>query len=303
MSAIALAQVVAIILLLVAVGVALRLGGLLDRDAAKPLNTVLIYAAIPSLVFLAVYRARLEFAFLAIVGVAWVVALVGLLAAWVVGRALRLERPTLGAFMLVAALGNTGYLGYPIATALFGEPGLVRAVFYDVFGTVVVLLTVGIVIAQRFGDKGERANPIREIVTFPVVIAVVLAFVLKPFVVPALVTGWLDALAKMTVPLIMISLGLTLDWSKLRGHLAWSGAAAGLKLLVLPLLGWGLAALLLREPLLARVAVVQAGMPSMMLSLVFAARFGLDEEFTASAIVLTTTASIVTLPALVLLAR
>jgi predicted permease len=303
MSVVALAQVVAVILMLVAVGVALRLSGLLDRTAAKPLNTVLIYAAIPSLVFVAVYRARLEFAFLGIVAVAWAVALAGLLVAWLVGRAMRLERPTLGAFMLVAALGNTGYLGYPIATTLFGDAGLVRAVFYDVFGTVGVLLTVGIVVAQRFGESDERTHPVREILTFPVVIAVIAALIMKPVPIPGLVMDWLDGLAKMTVPLIMISLGLTLDWSKLRGHLAWSGAAAALKLVALPLLGWGLAAVFLREPMLARVAVMQAGMPSMMLSLVFASRFGLDEEFTASAIVLTTTASIVTLPALLLLAR
>ena len=35
----------------------------------------------------------------------------------------------------------------------------------------------------------------------------------------------------------------------------------------------------------------------------FGTRFGLDDEFTASAIVLTTTASIVTLPLLVLVVR
>ena len=62
--------------------------------------------------------------------------------------------------MLVAALGNTGYLGYPIATTLFGDAGLVRAVFYDVFGTVGVLLTLGIVVAQRFGDE-RRARSTR----------------------------------------------------------------------------------------------------------------------------------------------
>ena len=231
------------------------------------------------------------------------VALLGMGAAWLIGRALKLPRPTLGAFVLVAGLGNTGYLGYPIVTSLFGQAGLVRAAFYDVFGTVAVLLTVGVFVAQSWGEYDTRTNPIREIATFPVVIAVIAALLLKPVTLPILVTDWLDALAKMTVPLIMISLGLTLDFSRLRGHLALSGAAAGLKLVALPLVGWGLALLLLKEPLLQRVAVLEAGMPSMMLSLVFATRFGLDEEFTASAIVLTTTVSLVTLPVLMLLMR
>jgi predicted permease len=303
MSVVALAQVVAVILLLVGVGVALRATGLLPRDAAKPLNVLLIYAAIPSLAFLAMYRAQVRLEFLAIVAVAWAVGLSGLLVAWLVGRAMRLSRPTLGTFMLVAGLGNTGYLGYPIATTLFGEPGLVRAVFYDVFGTVALLLTVGLFVAQRYGETHVSTHPLREMLTFPVLLAAIAGLVLKAVPIPSVVISWLDALSKMTVPLIMISLGLTLDWRKMREHLAWSGAAGAIKLLLLPLLAWVFAAAFVREPLLARVAVLQAGMPSMTLSLVFAMRFGLDEEFAASAIVLTTTAAIVTLPVLLLLMR
>ena len=103
--------VVVRILLLIGVGVVLRATKLLPRDASKPLNTLLVYVAIPALVFQAVHPARLEPALLGPVAVAWVVALTGMALAWVVGRALRLPRPALGAFMLVAALGNTGYLG------------------------------------------------------------------------------------------------------------------------------------------------------------------------------------------------
>ncbi len=302
-SLISLAEVVARILLLVGVGVVLRATGLLPRRASETLNTVLLYVAIPALVFDAIYPAKIDYTFLGEVGIAWAVGLAGLLLAWVAGRAMRLPRPALGAFMLVAALGNTGYLGYPIVSQLFGEPGLVRAVFYDVFGTVLILLTLGLFVAARMGERAERVNLLREIVTFPVVIAVVAALLLKPVPIPTLVTGWLDALAKMTVPLIMISLGLTLDWGKLRGHMAWSGAAAAIKLAIVPLLAWGLAMLFIREPLLVRVSVLEAGMPSMMLSLVVAARFGLDLEFTASAIMLTTVASAVTLPLLMLVMR
>jgi len=107
----------------------------------------------------------------------------------------------------------------------------------------------------------------------------------------------------MTVPLVMISVGLSLDLSKLRGHLRWAGPAAGVKLAALPALAWVLASLLLREPMLVRVSTIQAGMPSMMLGLVFGVRFGLDDDFIASAIVLTTVAAAVTLPIVMMLVR
>jgi predicted permease len=50
------------------------------------------------------------------------------------------------------------------------------------------------------------------------------------------------------------------------------------------------------------VAVLQAGMPSMMLTLVVGERFGLDTDFIASAIFVTTAASAVALPLVQLLA-
>jgi predicted permease len=51
-----------------------------------------------------------------------------------------------------------------------------------------------------------------------------------------------------------------------------------------------------------RVLALQAGMPAMMLTLVVGERFGLDTDFIASAIFVTTAASAVTLPLVQLLA-
>lgn len=302
MSVWTLAEVVGRILLLVGVGVALRASGLLPRDASRTLNTILIWVAIPALVWTAIRPAPLSWELAGVIGIAWAVAAAGLVIAWALGKyVLKLEAAALGAFMLVAALGNTGYLGYPVTQALFGDAGLSRAVFYDVFGTVIVLLTAGVAVAYHFGANPEGRSPVREILGFPVLLVAVAALVLRPVPIPIVVSDAIGALAKMTVPLIMISLGLTLDFRKLRGHAVWGSTAGAIKLLVLPALAWVLVTIIVRDPLPARVAVMEAGMPSMMLALVISARFGLDEEFAASAIVLTTTASLVTLPVLALL--
>ena len=51
-----------------------------------------------------------------------------------------------------------------------------------------------------------------------------------------------------------------------------------------------------------RVTVLEAGMPAMMLTIVVGERFGLDTDFIASAIFVTTAASVLSLPLLQLLA-
>ncbi|NTW28696.1 MAG: AEC family transporter, partial [Coriobacteriia bacterium] len=52
-----------------------------------------------------------------------------------------------------------------------------------------------------------------------------------------------------------------------------------------------------------RSTVLEAGMPTMMLTLVVGERFGLDTDFLASAILVTTAGAAVTLPLMQMLVR
>ncbi|HEY3317413.1 MAG TPA: AEC family transporter [Coriobacteriia bacterium] len=293
----ALAVVIGKLLALVAVGVALRASGLLSPEDARPINSVIIYAGLPALIFQAVHPAPLGWELAVVAAVAWVVALLGLALGYAASRLLRLSRPAAGALMLTSALGNTGYIGYPVALGLLGSSGLVKAVFYDVFGTVGVLLTVGIAVAASFGASDERPRLLRELASFPAVIALVLALALKPVAVPVVVSDWLDLLARLVVPLIMISLGLSLRLHALGRNAVPVAAVAAVKLLLLPLAALALGRVVLAgDPSAVRLVVLQAGMPTMLLSLVFGERFHLDRDLIASAAIVTTAAAIVSLP-------
>ncbi len=103
---------------------------------------------------------------------AWAVSLLGIVLAWEIAiKALHLPPRTAGGFILVAALGNTGYIGYPVVAALLGRRPLPAAVFYDVFGTVAVLLHARDRVAARYGEHEGRVNAAQELLTFPAVIA------------------------------------------------------------------------------------------------------------------------------------
>jgi predicted permease len=268
------------------------------------LNAVIIYVALPALVFQAVHPAALSWQLAEVAAIAWAVALVGLALGWLAARLLKLPAPAAGAVMLTAALGNTGYIGYPLALGMLGQTGLTRAVFYDVFGTVGVLLTLGLAVAARFGATDERPRLARELLTFPAVIALAVALLLKPVPVPIVVSEWLDALAKLVVPLIMISLGLSFQPRAVSRHAVPVAAIAAIKLVLLPALALVLGTFLLgRDAAALRVVVLEAGVPSMMLSLVFGARFRLDTALISSALVITTAGAIVTIPLMQALVR
>lgn len=280
----------------VAIGYVLRRSGLLGAEDARPLNSLLVYVALPALIFGTVHDATLDWSFAALPGIAWVVVLVGLAASFAVTRALKLDGPRTGAFMLVAVFGNTAYMGYPVATALLGDAGLVRAIISDIFGNTIAIISLGTFVVSRFGQRGVKVNPLREVLTFPPFIALAAALALHSVAIPTALSAWLDALGMLVVPMIMISVGLTLKPAALGGHLRPALMVAVLKLVVLPLLAWGLALLVLDDPASARIAVLEAGVPSMMFTLIMGARLKLDVDFIASAILVTLIGAVVTIP-------
>lgn len=302
MSPALLAEVVLRFVALVGVGVLLRLTGLLKTEDTRPINTLIIWVGLPALIFQAVHPAPLDPGVALLAVVAWAAILAGAGAAWLAGRALKLPPATLGALVLVSALGNTGFIGYPLAEGLLGEKGLVSAVFYDMFGTVAAILTLGVLVANKYGAEETKAGPLRALALFPGAGALVLALLLRPLAVPDPVSLGLDTLAKLVVPLIMISVGLSVRRADLWANRGSVGVAAAIKLVALPALALLVGPALLREPEAVRLAVLQAGTPTMMLTLVWAQRFGLDTSLVAATILVTTVASALTVPVFQLLA-
>ena len=303
MTASALATTILTFTAIVAAGAVLRWARILSAEDSRPINAVIVYVGLPAMIFRAVHGAQLRPDLLGMVGVAWGVFGVMLLLGWGASRALRLPPRLAGGFILATALGNTGFIGYPVTQALLGPSRLPEAIFYDVFGTVAAFVLVGLLVAQRFGDNpGVRVSPIKELLTFPAVAALLLALLLRPVGVPESVNNGLALLGNMVAPLIMLSVGLSLRVRTIGRAAVPLAALVVLRLAVAPALALGMGSLAIGAGPALRVAVLEAGMPSMMLALVAGERFGLDTDFIASAIFVTTAASAVALPLVQVLA-
>ncbi|MHB9002588.1 MAG: AEC family transporter [Coriobacteriia bacterium] len=287
---------------LVGVGALLRRFGVVSHKDSRPINAIIVYAGLPALVFQAVHGAAFGSEIFLIAGIAWAIFLLSAAAAWVVSRVLSLERHVAGGFIIAAALGNTGFIGYPLSEAFLGETGLVRAVFYDVFGTVGALVLAGLFIAEYYGAPGDRrVNPFREVLTFPAVLAVLVAIALRSVMIPELISNWIELVANLVVPLIMISVGLSLRPRALREFALPLVALTIIRLVIAPLVAIAIGSALLPDREAVRVVVLEAGTPAMMLTLVIGARFRLNTDFIAAAILVTTVASAITIPLVQLL--
>ena len=82
-------------------------------------------------------------------------------------------------------------------------------------------------------------NPLRELLTFPAVLALVAALALRPVAIPIRGKRGLDLFASLVAPLIMLSVGLSLRPGAVSGRIGALGTQAALKLLLAPVVALG----------------------------------------------------------------
>lgn len=207
-----------------------------------------------------------------------------------------------GVLVLSATFGNVTYLGLPVLTGLYGPEAARYALFYDLLATTPLLWLVGAPIAARFGEgrKPDVRESLRAIVSLPPVWAIFLgmAMSLSGIRLPAAVLLALEMLGRVVVPLMVFSIGLAVSLPRVR-H-AWAVLpAVVLKLVVVPFISLGIAYGLGLSGMALSSCLIEGAMPTMVLSLLIAARFGLDVSLSAFVIVVTTAISFFSLPLII----
>ncbi len=283
--------------LLVGGGFLLARQGWVRPEAASELNRIVLVGPLPALVLLAVHDVTPRAALLALPALAWAAVAVSLLLGWLVSRALGLGRPESGAVMLAMAFGNTTYLGYPAIEALYGRDQLGLAVWFDQLGATLAATTAGAFVAFHFGAVASgRWAVARRLATFPPLWAVALGLATTTLAVPGPLRELLGRLADLTVPLMLLALGLALRPAGLGARWRSLAAVAAYKLIGMPALVWLACRALGLPEAIVRVAVLEAAMPVMFYALVLAQAGGLAATLVADLVMASTLASLVTIP-------
>ena len=208
-----------------------------------------------------------------------------------------LSRPARGTIMLTAGFGNVLFFGYPLLTTVFGEPGARYPFFADMLAATPLAWSIGVWIAFRCGKHTEHASFLSMWLRLPPVwgFAAGLAVNLSGLPLTPLIEAarWAGS---PTIPLMLFVLGLTIPWHDLRPQKAVY-VSLTIKLVLMPLLALGIALALpgkLTEP--AEAGVLEAAMPTMVMVIALADRFGLDTRLAGLIMGWSTLAGLVTLP-------
>ena len=258
-----------------------------------PLVDLLVYVTVPALIVSSITKSSLSVAdfFTVALSAAGVIIILGILAFFL----FKAFHSTSRGIYLPLTIGNSGYLGYPIALLAFGAEGLSRAVVFDVVNSL-FLYSIGIWLIHEKKD-------FREMFKIPLLYAVLLGIGLNLFSIQIhpVIAKPLEMVGSITIPLALLVLGYKLTEVRVKAFLVGIGAS------LFRIIGGFLAALLLVSlfsisGVSRNIVLLEAAMPSAVMTLILCQKYRRDADAVASVVFLSTVLSIISIPIILTLA-
>ena len=290
------------IILMIGIGYVLKRIDFLSEKDINPLNKIVMNILLPCMIFSALYSSDLS-----LIPKLGILPFVILISSFVTGlvsflilKKLGYDDKKLWSVLVTVMIANTAFMGYPVNLGIFGHEGFLRAIFCDI-ATMCIFLILSFVLVIKFGGTVKKA--IRKIALFPPLWAIIFGLGLNILNVPIgpVLNNTVNYLGNGAIPLIMISLGLSIDLAGLSRSKSMVAFTSIMKLLFFPAIAFIVVLSLGLSDLQYTVAIVEAAMPSGMLSLVLAITYNLDYQLTSDCILINTVISLITLPVIIMI--
>jgi malonate transporter len=275
--------------------------GYISRSLADGLVHVAYNVALPALLFVTVAqepaRNLLEWRFLLAFGGGSVLCFLLVFMTVRMGRTRDLGSSTM--YGMSAAMTNTGFVALPILHAIYGQPAVLPAAVATLF-VAAVMFPATVVLLEIGGGHGRSAGAAqlaKQIVLNPMVLSTLLglAWTIAGLPLPAPLVAYMNIFAGALTPCALFAIGLGLSVDGLRSNLVVSAILAAVKLVIMPLVVYGLCVASGLNPLYTVAAVVCAAVPTAKTVFILAGEYKVEEPLVAAAVSLTTLLSVVTL--------
>ena len=267
------------------------------QDNSKQLVDFIIYFSLPAIVFSKIYPLSLDTKILWLIFMFMAIIFFNLFLSYTIGKMMRLSRVTLATFMIMATFGNTSFIGFSYIDAFYGQDYIVYGVIYDIFGSFLLLVSVGmIIITWGSGRKNSVLNISKSIFLFPPMIMFIITIFAKNFEIPKFLIYTSTNLGATLVPIAMIAIGMKLELKHIFTKLHIVTVAVVLKMLIIPIIVlfvfkyfYGI------DETWVKVTIIEVAMPPMTMAAVLAIKGGLDEKIAINSLVLGVIVSLFTI--------
>lgn len=269
--------------LLLACGVVWRVfepGAVPTAQMRQHLNLLNIYLLIPGMILLVILRSQIGIETWILPVTAWLVIGSCLLVNTFIYRHLLKSAAdtSKGAMILAGSFGNGVGLAAPVVIALYGLEAAKVPILYTLLGSLPITWTLGVAIS--LGHAGHRPGAMwRHLLNSPPLWAVLigLAISLSPFTPPPPAIATLELIADAAIPLMLFTVGLSLNVSGF-ARIGTAVPAVLSKSILSPLVALLVGQAMGLEGAILGALVVTAATASFNVGVVLADRYELDVE-------------------------
>lgn len=273
--------------------------GMIDPHTKQKLVDLILKVTLPCMIFNS-FNKPLTPDVLKQTGMAFLVAFCIAILSFICGKVLYNRYPAEKKSILqyCTLVNNSGFLGMPMVSAVYGTEGLLYASVY-IIPNRIMMWTAGLSLFTVSDFKSKCKNIFLNPCIITVFLGLARRILTLPF--PTFLDKAVANIGAVTSPLSMIVIGTMLvgiSWKTLLEPSIFYLAAV--RLVGLPLIGLAIMELFHFDPMLTGVSLILTGMPAGSTSALLAAKYGADEDYASRCIITTTIMSLVTIPLLML---
>ena len=295
-------NIVAPIFLLIVLGIFLKQIGMVNSEFVSKSSLLVFKVSLPSLIFLKIATVKISEAFdgkLILTSLVIVILIAAF--SWFLSNIVAQNPKDKGVFIQGSFRSNFAIIGLALVANLLGENELGRAslVLAFVMPLYNILAVVALTLPFDNGNESKVLKSIIEIAQNPLIIAAVVAAPFSIYSIPLgnIATTTLTYLAKISLPLALISIGASLNLTRLKEASKLSFLAMFNKIILFPSAAVIIGVLLNFDSNQLGILFVLFASPTAIASFVMADAMGSNSKLASDIIVVTTLFSVITLSA------
>ncbi|WP_456489006.1 AEC family transporter [Caminibacter pacificus] len=249
-------------------------------DYSKEIIEIITNIVMPIFVFYYITKLEITPKLLIISAITLLSISLGIIISFIISLILKLDKPSIGALMLVTSFGSSSFVGIPIIKALYPSKFLTYIIFYGqtnflfflIFGSIIISLTSPL-------NKKNDLNFIKKLLKTPTFDAFLFALILKPL---KLNVDFLKIVADSLIFLAILTIGMRFEFNTLFKNIKIAFLVNFLKMFLIPIIVFLIVKHFLGINTALKIAIIASAMPSMALAVIYGLQAKLKEEILIS---------------------
>jgi len=293
-------QIISPIFILILLGIFLRRTGLVNEIFVSQSSKFVFTISLPALIFLKIDTVTIGKAFDGkLILTSLILVFIFAMISWFISTIITKTPQDKGVFIQGSFRSNFAIIGLAVIASLVGENQLGKASLVLAF--IMPLYNILAVVALTVPFKNERdynlLQLLKQIITNPLILAAIAAVPFSVFHINIgnIFTTTIGYLAKIALPLALVSIGASLNIKRLKNASQLAFTAAGLKLILFPLIAVPIGLFLNFNSVEIVIIFVLFASPTAIVSFIMADAMGGNSKLASDIVAVSTLFSIITL--------